>query len=173
MKWQDVLNRSTATLAMLVLMLGLLLAMRVLLPEDKEAAVASEESEMTAAVSVQGTTVDFFRDFRSQREQARTDELAMLDEIISRENAPEESVREADARRVEITRAMEQERMMEKLLIVKGFEDAAVFVAEDIVTIVIRQAELSDQENARIMELALRHTDRPAEKIKIIPYTQQ
>ena len=173
MKWQDVLNRSTATLAMLVLMLGLLLAMRVLLPEDQETAAVSGDAVMTAAVSTQSTPEDFFRDFRAQREQARTDELAMLDEIISRENAPEESVKEADARRVEITRAMEQERMMEKLLIVKGFEDAAAFVAEDIVTIVIRQAELSEQENAKIMELALRHTDLPAEKIKIIPYVQQ
>ena len=173
MKWQDVLNRSTATLAMLVLMLGLLLAARVLLPKEQETAAVSVDAERTAAVSAQSTPEDFFRDFRAQREQARTDELAMLDDIISRENAPEESVKEADARRVEITRAMEQERMMEKLLIVKGFEDAAVFVSEDIVTIVIRQAELSDQENARIMELALRHTDRPAEKIKIIPYTQQ
>ena len=167
------MNRSTATLAILVLMLGLLLTARALLPKTEANVSTAEAAVQTASAAVQIAPEDFFRDFRLQREQAREDELKMLDDIISRENAPEDSVKEADARRIEITRAMEQERVMEKLLIIKGFEDAAAFVAEDTVTIVIKQGELSQQDTAKIMELALRHTDLGADKIKIIPYAQE
>ena len=55
-----------------------------------------------------------------QRETARADEIALLDEIVHREGAPEESVREADARRIELTRQTEQERAIETQLVAKA-----------------------------------------------------
>lgn len=120
-------------------------------------------------LAAQEETGDFFRDFRAQRETARADEIALLDEIVHREGAPEESVREADARRIELTRQTEQERAIETQLVAKGFEDAAAFVQEGTVTIVVKRDRLSDEDTAQILEIAMRQTEQEAGNVKIIP----
>ena len=114
-------------------------------------------------------TGDFFKDFRAQRETARADEIALLDGIVNRQNAPDQSVREADERKIELTHFTEQERAIEKLLVAKGFEDAVAFVQEDTVSIAVKKEKLSEEDTAKILELAIRQTDQPVENIKIIP----
>ena len=88
---------------------------------------------------------------------------------MHREGAPEESVREADARRIELTRQTEQERAIETQLVAKGFEDAAAFVQEGTVTIVVKRDRLSDEDTAQILEIAMRQTEQEAGNVKIIP----
>ena len=131
-------------------------------PFDEEAAARAQAQQVAG-------TGDFFKDFRAQRETARADEIALLDGIVNRQGAPEESVREADARKIDLTRYTEQERAIEKLLVAKGFEDAAAFVQEDTVSIAVKKEKLSEEDTAKILELAMRQTDQPAENIKIIP----
>lgn len=168
LRFEDMVNRSTVTLASLVLLLGILLAARAMAPQSAQTVSQIIESEQTETIA-QETTGDFFKDFRAQRKQARADEIDLLNEIIDRENAPQESVVAADQRKIELTRATEQERMMEKMLIAKGFEDAAAFVMEESVTIAVKKAELSQEDSAKILELALRCTGLDAQNIKIIP----
>lgn len=152
-------NRTTVTLAAMVLLLGLGLVTRTLAANQPEPASA----EAASVLAAQEETGDFFRDFRAQRETARADEIALLDEIVHREGAPEESVREADARRIE------QERAIETQLVAKGFEDAAAFVQEGTVTIVVKRDRLSDEDTAQILEIAMRQTEQEAGNVKIIP----
>ena len=165
-------NRSTVTLAAMVLVLGGLLMLRVLMPDAQPASASAADAgtgaETPLAQQVAGTG-DFFKDFRAQRETARADEIALLDGIVNRQGAPEKSVREADARKIELTRFTEQERAIEKLLVAKGFEDAAAFVLEETVSIAVEKEKLSEEDTAKILELAMRQTDQPAENIKIIP----
>ena len=158
-------NRTTVTLAAMVLLLGLGLVTRTLAANQPEPASA----EAASALAAQEETGDFFRDFRAQRETAREDEIALLDEIVHREGAPKESVREADARRIELTRQTEQERAIETQLVAKGFEDAAAFVQEGTVTIVVKRDRLSDEDTAQILEIAMRQTEQEAGNVKIIP----
>ena len=87
----------------------------------------------------------------------------------SERDAPEDSVKKADERRIELTRFTEQERAIEKLLVAKGFEDAAAFVQEGTATIVVKKEKLTDEEIARILEMAMRQTGQEASNIKIIP----
>ena len=158
-------NRTTVTLAAMVLLLGLGLVTRTLAAKQPEPASA----EAASVLAAQEETGDFFRDFRAQRETARADEIVLLDEIVHREGAPEESVREADARRIELTRQTEQERAIETQLVAKGFEDAAAFVQEGTVTIVVKRDRLSDEDTAQILEIAMRQTEQEAGNVKIIP----
>ena len=152
-------NRTTVTLAAMVLLLGLGLVTRTLAANQPEPASA----EAASVLAAQEETGDFFR------ETARADEIALLDEIVHREGAPEESVREADARRIELTRQTEQERAIETQLVAKGFEDAAAFVQEGTVTIVVKRDRLSDEDTAQILEIAMRQTEQEAGNVKIIP----
>ena len=170
LRFEDMVNRSTVTLASLVLLLGILLAARAMAPQQAQPASQNvqPDTEKTAVLQ-ENETGDFFRDFRLQREQTRADEIALLNEIIDRPNAPEDSIKEADLRKVELTRATEQERMMEKMLVAKGFEDAAAFVMEDSLTLAVKKAELTQEDTAKILELALRCTGLEAQNIKIVP----
>lgn len=160
-------NRTTVTLAAMVLLLGLGLIAQSL--AAKQPTPAAAEAASANALAAQEETGDFFRDFRAQRETARADEIALLDEIVHREGAPGESVREADARRIELTRQTEQERAIETQLVAKGFEDAAAFVQEGTVTIVVKRDRLSDEDTAQILEIAMRQTEQEAGNVKIIP----
>ena len=166
-KW---FSRSTVTLAALALLFAVAFGIRLfsgntepVVSIQKESAAPAEEAQSAAQ------TGDFFKDFRAQRETARADEIALLDSIVQRENAPEDSVKKADERRIELTRFTEQERAIEKLLVAKGFEDAAAFVQEGTATIVVKKEKLTDEEIARILEMAMRQTGQEASNIKIIP----
>ena len=167
-KW---FSRSTVTLAALALLFAVAFGIRLFSGNTEPVVSIQKESAAPAAEEAQSTaqTGDFFKDFRAQRETARADEIALLDSIVQRENAPEDSVKKADERRIELTRFTEQERAIEKLLVAKGFEDAAAFVQEGTATIVVKKEKLTDEEIARILEMAMRQTGQEASNIKIIP----
>lgn len=167
-KW---FSRSTVTLAALALLFAVALGIRLFSGNTEPVVSIRKESAAPAAEEAQSEsqTGDFFKDFRAQRETARADEIALLDSIVQRENAPEDSVKKADERRIELTRFTEQERAIEKLLVAKGFEDAAAFVQEGTATIVVKKEKLTDEEIARILEMAMRQTGQEASNIKIIP----
>ncbi len=167
------LNRKTIPLYSLCL-LALVLAVARGLAERQAPKMRVPETDVSAAsaeldAGQEAFTGDFFKDFRAQRETARADELALLDSIVQRENAPEDSVREADARRVQLTRFYEQERGIEKLLIAKGFEDAAAFIQEGSVSVVVKKETLSQSDSDKILEIALRESGQEAANIKVIP----
>ena len=167
-KW---FSRSTVTLAALALLFAVAFGIRLFSGNTEPVVSIQKESAAPAAEEAQSAaqTGDFFKDFRAQRETARADEIALLDSIVQRENAPEDSVKKADERRIESTRFTEQERAIEKLLVAKGFEDAAAFVQEGTATIVVKKEKLTDEEIARILEMAMRQTGQEASNIKIIP----
>lgn len=167
-KW---FSRSTVTLAALALLFAVAFGIRLFSGTTEPVVSIQKESAAPAAEEAQSAaqTGDFFKDFRVQRETARADEIALLDSIVQRENAPEDSVKKADERRIELTRFTEQERAIEKLLVAKGFEDAAAFVQEGTATIVVKKEKLTDEEIARILEMAMRQTGQEASNIKIIP----
>ena len=167
-KW---FSRSTVTLAALALLFAVAFGIRLFSGNTEPVVSIQKESAAPAAEEAQSAaqTGDFFKDFRAQRETARADEIALLDSIVQRENAPEDSVKKADERRIELTRFTEQERAIEKLLVAKGFEDAAAFVQEGTATIVVKKDKLTDEEIARILEMAMRQTGQEASNIKIIP----
>ena len=167
-KW---VSRSTVTLAALALLFAVAFGIRLFSGNTEPVVSIQKESAAPAAEEAQSAaqTGDFFKDFRAQRETARADEIALLDSIVQRENAPEDSVKKADERRIELTRFTEQERAIEKLLVAKGFEDAAAFVQEGTATIVVKKEKLTDEEIARILEMAMRQTGQEASNIKIIP----
>ena len=167
-KW---FSRSTVTLAALALLFAVAFGIRLFSGNTEPVVSIQKESAAPAAEEAQSAaqTGDFFKDFRAQRETARADEIALLDSIVQRENAPEDSVKKADERRIELTRFTEQERAIEKLLVAKGFEDAAAFVQEGTATIVVKKEKLTDEEIVRILEMAMRQTGQEASNINIIP----
>lgn len=156
-------------LAFLTLLILLLLAGRGLIGGDPPKTPSETPAPAAALLAQEEGEGDFFRDFRAQRETARADEIALLRQTASREGAPKESVLAADARIIELTRLTEQERAIETQLIAKGYEDAAAFVQDGTVTIVVKAERLRDEDAAVILEIAMRQTEQEAGNVKIIP----
>lgn len=173
-KWFNVKALPLYALCVLALLLavayGMSLRTRPVLNIPQTGALSGGIEEQTAAADV--ADGDFFKEFRAQRETARADELQLLDSILQREDAPPDSIREADSRKVQLTRFYEQERAIEKLLIAKGFEDAAAFIQDGSVSVIIKKEKLSVSESDKILEIALRESGQDAANIKIIPVVQ-
>ena len=91
LRWEDMVNRSTVTLAALVLLLGVLLAARAMNPQQAQTAMREINTQITPQPAAKDVSQgDFFKDFRQQREQARADEVALLDGIVNRADTVEE-----------------------------------------------------------------------------------
>lgn len=111
---------------------------------------------------------DYFVDFKETRESRRDTEIALLDSIISNENSDAEAVKDAQDQKIAIVRSMESELKIEGLLVASGFSDAIVTVQEGSVNVVIKAAEITKEQAAKILEIVKDETGEPAQNIKII-----
>lgn len=128
---------------------------------------ANTDDQTTAADA--STTVTFFSDFRVQRDSVRNQEIAYLNEIITDESSDKDSLKDAQDQKIEITRVMEQEMLIEGMIKAKGFEDAVVTIHNGSVNVVVKQAEITSAQAAQILDIVSRETGESADNIKIIP----
>ncbi len=111
---------------------------------------------------------DYFVDYKATRESRRETEIALLDSIITNENSAAEEIKDAQNQKIAIVQSMESELRLEGLLVASGFSDAIVTVQEGSVNVVIKAAEISKEQAAKILEIVKDETGEPAQNIKII-----
>ncbi len=114
-------------------------------------------------------SVDALSSFVLEREQLRSMQLTQLDDIIYAPASSEELVAEAQARKLDIVNRMEIEQTISGVLKARGYEDAAVAVSEDVVSVMIRKKDMTDADMTVILELVLSETDVQASDVRIIP----
>jgi len=73
----------------------------------------------------------------------------------------------AQQQQMDIVACMEAEFTVESLLRAKGFNDAAVTYHRGAVNVVLRSAELSEQQAAQVLDIVCRETGEGAENVKI------
>ena len=111
----------------------------------------------------------FFASFRGERESVRQKEIEYLDSIITNTNSDKESLKDAQDQKIELTRIMEKEMIIEGLLKAKGFTDAIVTLRTGSVNVVVGAGKITDAQAAQILDIVRRETGESAENIKIIP----
>ena len=114
-------------------------------------------------------TGSFFTDYRSERNSVRAQEVAYLDSIIQNTATKQETLDEAQARKLELTDMMEKEVTVEGLLRAKGFSQAIVTLSPESVNIVVADASVTSQQAAQILQIVQNETGQPAQNVKIIP----
>jgi len=132
----------------------------------------AETDQNGLAAGEQQTTndqVDFFRDFRFEREYTRRQETEYIREVIDNPDTDVQLKQEAKEQLLEIASNMEKELRIETLIKAKGFEDVAVLLDKDSVNVIVDRQELMSEEVARILEIVMRESGQGAENIKIIP----
>lgn len=114
-------------------------------------------------------TGSFFTDYRSERNSVRAQEVAYLDSIIQNTATKQETLDEAQARKLELTDMMEKEVTVEGLLRAKGFSQAIVTLSPESVNVVVADASVTSQQVAQILQIVQNETGQPAQNVKIIP----
>ena len=87
-----------------------------------------------------------------EREEARGEELALLDKIIADENSSTAALEDAEARRIAIASDIENEITAESLLATKGYGETVVMVGSDQTTVIV-DWEIDEQDAAIIAEI--------------------
>jgi len=113
-----------------------------------------------AAGEAAGPTVgggeDLFIEFRLQRDQARSEQLDLLREVLNNANLGSAAKDQALGVWLRITQDLGLEVDMENLVRAKGFADAVVVLREGQATIMVKAASLTPEEVLRLADIAVR-----------------
>lgn len=116
----------------------------------------------------QGGTA-FFVEYRLERDRRRSQQIELLKQILDNPNAGGEGKQEAQKRLVDLTKQMDLELQLEKLIVAKGYQEAAVFIQPNAVNVIVMADKFNEDDANKIGDLVARSTGRPKEQISIIP----
>lgn len=127
------------------------------------------DSSEALANSSNSDSNDFFVETRLDREQARGQQIEYLREVISNAASNDQTRQRAQENLLSLSNRITKEIEVENLIRAKGFKDAAVYLEDKGVTVVIHASQLSSEEAARISDLVSRGTGVSEQNIVIIP----
>jgi len=109
----------------------------------------------------------YFVQAKLEREQARSKEKEILDEIINNKNISDNKRAECADHKIEIQKRIEKETAAESMIESKGFSEVYVRIDDETVDVVVNKETLSDAEIAQIEDIVKRKTGLSADKIRI------
>ena len=111
----------------------------------------------------------FFENYRSDRIETRNQTIMYLDAIINSEASSEADISAAQAEKLKISTAMNQELTIEGLIKAQGFEDCVVTTGANV-NVIVKSDPLTEDELIQILYIVTEETGRdPATEIQIIP----
>ena len=113
---------------------------------------------------------DYFVEYRMERERVRGMEMETMREVLASPDAGEEIRKSAHERLLRLSSHISREMEMENLIRARGFKDAAVFLDENTVTVVVKNGETAagGDGHAGIVELVTNNTGVESDDIIII-----
>jgi hypothetical protein len=112
---------------------------------------------------------NYFENYRAQRDRTMSQEIATLKSLIDNAQVSEQARSEALQTVARDTQELKQEQALEGLLSAQGFPLNAVTVTANSCVVVVGQAQLTQQEVARIANAAMQVTHLPPEDVVIMP----
>ncbi|MCL2753403.1 MAG: SpoIIIAH-like family protein [Defluviitaleaceae bacterium] len=114
----------------------------------------------------------FFIQAKLNREQARSGQMSSLTEMVNNQNITPEQRAEKASQLADILSRIEREAAAEALIEAKGFAEVYVRIGDNAVDIVVDRPQLTDQEVAQIVDVAVRKTGFALDQIFISPLRQ-
>ena len=111
----------------------------------------------------------YFVQAKLDREQSRSKQKDMLNEMLNNEKIDDEKKNEVTTAMLQIQQRIEKETAAESMIKAKGFGDVYVRIDDDTVDVVVDKGELTDAEIAQIEDIVKRKTGVSADKIRITP----
>lgn len=134
-------------------------------PINAELVNAETENEvMTGAAAISD---EFFADYKIEREQTRSQHVALLEDITKEEDSDKDTITMAQQEVISLVKLSEQEMTMENLIRAKGFNDAIVFIHDGYVNVVIDATQLTTSQAAQIQNIVNKESGVEIDKISI------
>jgi stage III sporulation protein AH len=112
---------------------------------------------------------DYFISAKLDREQSRSKQKDMLNEMINNNNLDSEKKNEVTTAMLQLQQRIEKETAAEAMIESKGFKEVYVRIDDDTVDVVVDKAQLTESEIAQIQDIVKRKTGMPIDKIRISP----
>lgn len=111
----------------------------------------------------------YFVEARLSLEQARGKEMEILREVLASES-DEEVRKAAQERMMQLSGQVSREMELENLIRAKGYQDTAVFLDSDTVTVILRPSKnaVIEEDNLIIAELVSKTTGIPQDGVIVI-----
>lgn len=134
--------------------------------EIDTAGVSNQASLNTPENTADGS---YFVEARLSLEQARGKEMETLREVLASET-DEEVRKTAQKRMMQLSGQVSQEMELENLIRAKGYQDAAVFLDGDTVTVILRPGKdmVAEADNSTIAGLVAKTTGVPEDGVIVI-----
>jgi stage III sporulation protein AH len=124
----------------------------------------SEEDVMT---STTGIDSKFFAQYRTQREKTRSENISLLENIVSDSESTTEMVTNAQQEIIKLTQLSEKEMVVENLIKAKGFSDVIAFIHEGYVNVIIEAEQLSAAQAAQVQDIVVKECGVEVSKVCI------
>ncbi len=131
-----------------------------------EAKMVSTEAEEFAEETLSVT--DYFSQAKLERDLKRSEAMDMLTQILDAQSTGKEARAEAEDEIHHLADYTEKEVMMENLIRAKGYEDAFVFMGENLISIAVKSGGLNEVDAAVITDIAISTSGYSADKIKLV-----
>lgn len=115
------------------------------------------------------SSMSFFDTYRSDRVETREQTILYLDAIISNSASDSEAVEQAKQSKLELTQNMELELVLEGLIKALGFDDVVVTNSTESINVIVKAAELTEEQATQITEIIVTETNKTAFDVRIIP----
>ena len=125
--------------------------------------LASQE----ASANVQATG-NFFTNYRTDRQDTRSQEMLYLDAIIASEATSAEAKANAEAERLNLVTTMDMVMTIENLIMSKGFSNVAVSTSSGNISVMVETSGLTSAEVAQIVDVVVNNSNYSIDNIKII-----
>jgi len=127
-------------------------------------------TEAGEAIFVDGRAdASFFVQSRLVREQTRSNERSILNDIINNNNVEADQRAEAASAMLEIQDRIGRETSAEAVIKAKGFSEVYVRISDNSVDVIVNKPDLTDQDLAQIMDVIKRKTGMNETQIHISP----
>lgn len=136
---------------------------------DGAAGSAAGDAEVPDEESVY-TGSDYFASARLTRQQARDNAISMLEEAARQDDAQQSVLDEASQGIQVLANYTMTESQIENLVTAKGYADCVAFMGKDSLSVVVGtdSGELTQEDVAKVTDIAMTETGYPADSIKIV-----
>lgn len=110
---------------------------------------------------------NYFIEARLNTSIEREKMVELLNEIINNEKTDEGNRQAANDAKMKLVDYMSKEKVIENLIMAKGFEEALVFITDHSVNVIVEAEKLKDADVAKILDIVLTETNVAVENIKI------
>lgn len=139
----------------------------VAVDNKKEEAEGKKTEKEEIQTNAKLETEEYFISSRLERENMYSQTIETYQKILENNNCSVEQKTEASQKINEINERKNSIMIAENLIKTKGFEDCVVFVNTDSVSIIVKKEEITQEDIAKIQNIAVRELSEKVENIHI------